>query len=75
MTRQFVSAEELDARRRRLREIEADLVAHPLMRLGISGPYDGLVEINSCETKTAMLLPLADVDLLIAALQNLDRTE
>ena len=49
--------------------------ASKLIRLGISGPYDGIVEINSCATETNLSLPVADVDLLIESRRNLDRKE
>lgn len=47
--------------------------ASKLLRLGVSGPYDGKVEISSCETKTALSLPVEDINLLLDALQNIER--
>ena len=54
---------------------EQDDETSKLLRLGVSGPYDGKVEIYSCETETALSLPVGDIDFLIEALRNLDRKE
>lgn len=46
-----------------------------LIRLGVSGPYEGVVDIFSCATGTRLLLPTADIDLLIESLRWLGRAK
>ena len=45
-----------------------------LIRLGVSMPHEGIVDVVSVDTDTTLRLPVGDVGMLIAALQNLDRT-
>lgn len=46
-----------------------------LIRLSISAPHEGIVEIASMHTGTTLLLPAGDVGLLIDGLQNLGRPD
>lgn len=45
-----------------------------LIRLGISGPHDGVVSVFSCITNTELLLPVADIGLLTARLRERNAT-
>jgi hypothetical protein len=45
------------------------------IRLALSAGEGDVIEIYSCETDTVLMLPLVDKDMLIAGLQNWNRTE